>query len=569
MDRDPRRPHPPGPPHPDPPRPDPPRPGPARRMAARGRLPAAVVVPITIVLVPAVVLRALAMIAYRPALEFSGDSMAYLRLARPLVPDPVRPAGYPLLLRALSVTHRLWVVPAVQHLMGVLLGILLYALLVHRGVTARVAALAAAPVLLDAYQVNIEHFVMAETLFEALLVVAVAALLWAPRPSVTACVLAGGCLALASLVRTVGVVLGVLALAWVLLRRLGWSRSVVFGGALAAPLVGYAVWFHSAHGAYALTGGDTYWLYGRVAPIADCARLDLSPDARLFCSPHPPAQRPGPNYYVWNHNSPRFTVDLPEARKKAALAEFARQVIRRQPADYARMVTGEVAHFLTPGRWVGARDWYVGSWQFPDETTPAYWNISAPLITFDGTRADRRVGPEPAALLRAYQRYGFTPGPALAVMVALGAAGFLPAGRRAGPERAGGTSPGGTSLGGTSLGGGTGAGSGATTDSNITTDRSATADRGVGTGGDAGTGGGAGRLRADCALLVAAEMALLVVPSATVCFDYRYLLPTLVLLPPAAALGWLRISHAQPRRRPGLPRRRHRRRHRGPAHSSR
>ncbi len=134
------------------------------------------------------------MIAYRPALEFSGDSMAYLRLARPLVPDPVRPAGYPLLLRALSVTHQLWVVPAVQHLTGVLLGILLYALLVHRGLTPRASALAATPVLLDAYQVNIEHFVMAETLFEALLVVAVAALLWAPKPSVAACGLAGGCL---------------------------------------------------------------------------------------------------------------------------------------------------------------------------------------------------------------------------------------------------------------------------------------------------------------------------------------------------------------------------------------
>ncbi len=368
----------------------------------------------------------------------------------------------------------------------------------------------------------------------------------------------GAAWALASLVRTVGVVLGLLALAWVLLRRLGWSRSVVFGGALAAPLVGYAVWFHSVHGAYALTGGDTYWLYGRVAPIADCAQLDLSPDARLFCSPHPPAQRPGPNYYVWNHASPRFTVDLPTDRKEAALAEFAHEVILRQPVDYARMVTGEVAHFFTPGRWVGAHDWHVGSWQFPAETVPAYWNISAPLITFDGTQVARQVGPGPAALLRAYQRYVFTPGPALAVMVALGAAGFLPTGGRASRGRAGGTS----------------SDSDTGTKNDTGTERDTSADNGADTGGDTGagsdtgTGSKVGRLRADCALLVTAGMALLVVPSATVCFDYRYLLPTLLLLPPAAALGWQRISRFSSSRRPGLPRQPHRRRHRRATHST-
>ncbi len=465
--------------------------------------------PIMIIVVVAVALRMLTMIAYRPALEFSGDSLAYLRLARPLVPDPVRPAGYPLLLRALSVTHRLWVVPAVQHATGVLLGICLYALVVHRGVTPRVAALAAAPVLLDAYQVDIEHFVMAETLFEALVVAGAAALLWAPRPSVAACGLAGGCLALASLVRTVGIVLGLLALVWVLARRLGWSRSVVFTGMLAAPLTGYAVWFHSAHGTYALTGGDTYWLYGRVAPIADCTRLDLSPDARQLCSPHPPAERPGPNYYVWNHNSPRFTVDVPDDRKNAVLAEFAHQVILRQPVDYARMLTGEVTHFFTPGRWVGPRDWYVGTWQFPTETVPAYWNNNAPLMTFNGAQVARQVAPGPAAFLRAYQRYGFTPGPALAAMVALGSVAVPLAGRRAGNRQA--------------------------------------ADGRAGNG-DAGDGQeGDRRIRADCALLVTAGMALLVVPSATVCFDYRYLLPTLVLLPPAAALGWHRITRVRVR----------------------
>ncbi|WP_322753444.1 hypothetical protein [Frankia sp. Cas3] len=453
---------------------------------------------IIVLIVLASALRVLAMAAYRPAFEFAGDSYAYLQLARYLSPDTVRPAGYPVVLHALSVTGELWVVPAVQHALGLGLGLAVYALLTHRGVAPTIAALAAAPVLLDAYQVNIEHFVMAETLFDALLVAGLVALLWDREPPLWACGLAGGALALAALVRTVGVVLGVLALAYLIARRFGWSRSVAFAGTLAAPLLGYAFWFHSAHGSYALSGGDAYWLYGRVAPIADCARLDLTPAARQLCSAHPPSERPGPNYYVWNRNSPRFTVALPDAAKKAAMTDFAHQVIEHQPADYTRMVTGEVAHYFAPGRWVGRRDWPVGTWEFPAYPVPLYWNINAPLATFDGELVTRAVSPTPAAVLRVYQRHGYTPGPALGAMVALGVAAVF---RRA-PRRS---------------------------------SRAEHDER--------------RRIRADCALLVAAGTALLVVPSATVCFDYRYMLPTLVLFPPAAAFGWQQITRVRAARR--------------------
>ncbi|WP_239310804.1 hypothetical protein [Frankia sp. Cj3] len=442
-------------------------------------------------------LRVLAMAAYRPAFEFAGDSYAYLQLARHLTPDSVRPAGYPAMLRALAGTGELWVVPAVQHALGVTLGLVLYALLTHRGIAPGVAALAAAPVLLDAYQVNIEHFVMAETLFDVLMVAGVVALLWDPQPSPWACGLAGGTLALAALVRTVGIALGLLALLYLVARRVGWSRSVAFAGTLAVPLLGYMFWFHTTHGSYALTGGDTYWLYGRVAPIADCARLDLTPSTNQLCSPHPPGERPGPNYYVWNHHSPRFTLGLPETAKKAALADFAHQVIEHQPEDYARMVLGDVAHYFAPGRRTGPRDWPVGTWHFPAGPVPAYWNTSAPLVTFDGGWAARGVAPAPAAFLRAYQRHVYTPGPALgalAVLAVLGAAAGVPRRSRASRNE---------------------------------------------------EHGETGRIRADCALLITAGMALLVIPSATVCFDYRYMLPTLLLFPPAAAFGWHQVTAAR------------------------
>ena len=87
--------------------------------------------------------------------------------------DPVRPLGYPLFLWILGRVHHLAVVPTVQHVMGLAMAVLIYALLVRLRVPRWAAALAAAPVLLDAYQLEIEHYVLAETLFEALIVAAI------------------------------------------------------------------------------------------------------------------------------------------------------------------------------------------------------------------------------------------------------------------------------------------------------------------------------------------------------------------------------------------------------------
>jgi hypothetical protein len=493
-------------------------------------------------------LRLLALYAYRPAFEFSGDSYAYLTLARLRQPDPVRPAGYPLLLRLLAPTHALGVVPVAQHLTGLAVGVALYALLVHRRVPPPVAALAAAPVLLDAYEIAIEHFVMAETLFLALLVGALLALLWSPRPSVWACGAAGALLAAAGLVRTLGVALGVLALGYVLVRRIGWTRSATFAVALVVPLVGYAGWYHSYHGTYALSGGDAAWLYGRVAPIADCDRLHLVPAQRVLCPTQPPALRPGPNFYVWDRASPRFQLAGTAREQDALLTDFAHQVIRVQPVDYLRLVAADVGHYLLPGRSTDWRDWPVGSWRFPDGQEPRSYHVSEPLLDFDGGHPARVVVEPAARALRDYQRFGYTPGPLLAVLGVLGLGGIGLAVRRRRPAD-----------------GDADAGTGATPDlgpSALVTAGPATARPATARPATrrarkaAGPGRGPGtverrRIGADCALLVGAALVVLVVPSATVCFDYRYLLPVLVLVPPAAALA---VRQVQLARRPGAAR---------------
>src|SRR5258708_8062096 len=71
-------------------------------------------------------------------------------------------------------------VAAVQHLLGLAMAVVLYLLLLRRGVPRWLAALATAPVLLDAYQVQIEQTIMPDTWFEALIVPGLAILLWPP-----------------------------------------------------------------------------------------------------------------------------------------------------------------------------------------------------------------------------------------------------------------------------------------------------------------------------------------------------------------------------------------------------
>ncbi|WP_307874938.1 hypothetical protein [Frankia nepalensis] len=512
-------------------------------------------------------LRLLLLYAYRPAFEFSGDSYAYLTLARMHQPDPMRPAGYPTLLGLLAHTDRLAVVPLVQHLAGLGIGVALYALLLRRRIHPAVAALAAAPVLLDAYQLDIEHFVMAETLFLALLVGALVALLWSPRPAPLACAAAGGLLAAAGLTRTLGVALGVLALGYLAIRRLGWLRLAAFALLFAAPLAAYASWYHSYHGQYALSGGDDAWLYGRVAPIADCAQLSLSPEQRILCSPHPPRDRPGPNYYVWADTSPRFQLTGTEDHRNELLGDFARQVIRHQPLDYARMVLAEVGHYFVPGRHTGYRDWPDGAWRFPDADTPHYFHISEPLLDFQEGHPARVVHEPAAGLLRGYQGFAYTPGPLLAVLVvlALTAVGLgLPRPRRPWPRqlwprRPAAVDPPAETATDPPADAAAGAPADGRADAAVSMDARGTPPDPAPAGQAAGARSRgrwprrAGRLArpaiqepvlaerrrlgADCALLVALGLAVLVVPSATVCFDYRYMLPVLVLFPPAAALA--------------------------------
>ena len=78
-----------------------------------------------LVLVAALVLRILVALAFRPIMWFGGDSASYLATGLRLIPDPARVGGYGFMLWILRPLHSFALVAAVQHLMGLAMGVLI------------------------------------------------------------------------------------------------------------------------------------------------------------------------------------------------------------------------------------------------------------------------------------------------------------------------------------------------------------------------------------------------------------------------------------------------------------
>ena len=449
------------------------------------------------------ILRIATSVTYHPAMAFLQDSFDYLDDARRLQPGVVRPLGYPLFLRVLSPAGQLQVVPIVQHLLGLGAGVALYLLLRRLGVRAWLAGLGAAPVLLDGYQIYLEHFVMAETLFTALVVAAVVLLLSSERPGAAACAAAGAILAGAALTRSIGLLLLPAALAFLLARRVGPRRFAAAAGTALAVMGAYATWFDATHGSAGLQAYSGYFLAGRVQPFADCDRLRPPPDEQSLCDARPVAERPSADWYVWNPEAPLRRLDGARVVDRNAVAgRFARRVIRQQPGDYLHVVATDAVQYFSPARRTEHPDFPVAAWQFRTEFFPDPWRPVEPppdpyvggwtspgpsvsngvtLAAYDFDLAQARPalrGPIAAALAR-YQRYGYTAGPVLLVGLLLGV--LAGAGRLRDPHQR--------------------------------------------------------RLRHAGALLAVGGAACLVGAAATSVFDFRYLLPALVLLPPAGAIG--------------------------------
>ncbi len=109
------------------------------------------------------------------------------------------------------------------------------------------------PALYDAYQIELEHLLMADTLFAFLVTAAITIAMWRRKPSVTRMAVAGLLLGLAAVTRSIGLPLLVILVVYLLIRRVG-VRVVAAGViACAVPVGSYVLWFHAWYQQYAMT----------------------------------------------------------------------------------------------------------------------------------------------------------------------------------------------------------------------------------------------------------------------------------------------------------------------------
>ena len=429
--------------------------------------------------------RVVAQVAFSPAFVFS-DGPTYLGMVDAMSPSPDRPVGYGVVLRVLSwVTRDVAAVAVLQHVLGLVTAVVIYALLVRRGVRRGVAALATAPVLLDAMQLSLEHSALSDVLFDLVVVAAVAVLAWRPSPTVPVAAVAGLLLGLSVLVRVVGqptVLAGVLfclvaATTW----RARLLTSAVLVAAFLVPLVPYAAWYHAENGSWALTQAGGRALYMRTTAFVDCDRLEL-PDYEVpLCPAEPLGERLDPTDYGWHRPNGSHGLTPPAGiTPDQAMRDFARRAIAAQPAEYARVVGRDFVGSFAPVRddffeYDTAWKWRFGGWvdyEPTDYMRQAYAAHGGEQLT---------VAQPWANLLAAYGSVVYLWGPLMALLLVLALVGLVV------PRR------------------------------------------------------GARSLRPVVLLVGSIGVGLALAPDVTAQFTWRYQLPMVILVPVAAALAWTRL----------------------------
>jgi hypothetical protein len=367
--------------------------------------------PVLPVLVLAAGLRLATAIAYRPAL-FLSDSWAYLGAAYTEWPVGFisdRPSGYPLTLKALALLgHNLAVVTTVQHLAGLTSGVLAYTLMARLGVDRRVAAAATAVILLNAYTVALEQHVMAETFFALALMVSVF-LAAAARPGAATLAASGASLAVACTLRTAGLpALPVLALFWWHVGSRRGAAAALLG--FAAPLACYFALQTAEGTSVGLSRAGGWFLYGRVAPLADCGDAAVRQAGATLCRLTARAGDRNPAFFVWNPASPAQRIfgshDNPHADR--ALRRFAAAVVRDRPLAYGHLVARESSYYFFPRVPVALNGYNAIT--FPSGRKP-YLSASPLAVRLRRQYLSAVTGEvhPPAGALRQYQRFARMP----------------------------------------------------------------------------------------------------------------------------------------------------------------
>jgi hypothetical protein len=397
-----------------------------------------------IVLTPAVLLRVDAELGYRWQAWFN-DSFEYLQNTIHFKLDPTRVSGYSIWLKLLQPFHSYALITILQHLMGLAVAVMVYALARHRyRAPAWLATLAAVPVLYDGFQIQLEHLIMADVPFLFCVMLATTLLLWDPAgPSAPRCALIGGLLGLGAILRSVGLPLLAIFAVYMIIRRFNWRKIAATVIVCLIPVFGYAGMFYLQHGQFAMSDATGVFLYSRVMTFAECPKMNLPRDELWLCTTVPPDQRPIAQAYIWTSASPlnRFPPSKFSPVPNQMAENFAIHAIEAQPLDYARATFDDT--------------WRVFGWKrevFPQAATYDEYLFgyhSLPIPSWDkahlghyGSYAADYVQGNPltqvvapfATIIRGYQRYVWLPGTVYGLILLVGLGGIVLAWRRLGDE---------------------------------------------------------------------------------------------------------------------------------------
>lgn len=394
------------------------------------------------------VLRLLTVLGYPGALWFAGDSYVYLGAALRPQPNLSKSTGYSFFLRALLPFHSLTLVTVVQHLMGLAVAVMIYALLRHYSVPRHWSTVATLPVLLDGYIIENEHLIMAESLFTFLLMAALLLIVWRRQVPWWVALIAGLLVGYAVDVRTEGAVVLVLFPLFLLIRGWrslgGWLAAVVMAVGCLIPVGAYANWFHSRTGHYGMTMSTGFYLWGRVSSFADCARINPTGAQATVCPTTPLSKRTPPGNYVWHapqtHKNLEASGGPVTPANNKLLTDFAIHAVEAQPLDYAKtVVKGVLLSFGFPRiAYPGAGTVYYYDFHLhykaknfstlPPDNKNHEW-IKGGTAYQDwlsyGHQSPGRVITVFAAPILIYQRLVFTYGPLFALILAMGLGGVL------------------------------------------------------------------------------------------------------------------------------------------------
>jgi Dolichyl-phosphate-mannose--protein O-mannosyl transferase len=395
--------------------------------------------PFAIVFALGVLLRLTAVLGYRPAMWFN-DSFDYLHAAMSPYPHPLRPDGYSFFLLILKPFHSFALVVSIQHLMGVAMGLMIYAVLRRRfRLPGWGATLATVPVLLDSYEIQLEHLVLSDLLFTFLIVSAITLLLWYPQPSVKIGLSVGLILGMAALTRSVGLPVLIAFVLFMLVRRVRWRVIVATVALCALPMAAYAGWFYSWYGKIGLTQSSGLFLYARASVFADCNKIPNLPVEDIpFCKNEPLRysqsvlwDQESPLHRVWG---PRFG---PDQDRRAG--DYAKRAILAQPGDYLKTIGIDFLRSFQWNRTVFPDRATFELYNFGTQEKPLpSWNMghgataSHEAVQYEQGSARTKIVEPFGGILRAYQKYVFLRGSLLGVILLIGLAGMVPLWRKFG-----------------------------------------------------------------------------------------------------------------------------------------